>query len=106
MIKNATFVSVWDDGFEVASGCKVNTDTNKVFDIEQVCFDGLDLEILDMEYIGKDMSLKRKSLIRLMMRESIYGTKRINTLSFVWTRLAVIHTLKIMAMTCTLIFLE
>lgn len=51
MIKNATFVSVWDDGFEVASGCKVNTDTNKVFDIEQVCFDGLDLEILDREYI-------------------------------------------------------
>lgn len=51
MIKNATFVSVWDDGFEVASGCKVNTDTNNVFDIEQVCVDKLDLEILDREYI-------------------------------------------------------
>lgn len=51
MIKNATFVSVWDDGFEVASGCKVNTDTNEIFDIEQVCFDGLDVEILDREYI-------------------------------------------------------
>lgn len=51
MIKNATFVSVWDDGFEVASSCKVNTDTNKVFDIEQVCVDELDLEILDREYI-------------------------------------------------------
>ena len=51
MIKNATFVSVWDDGFEVASSCKVNTDTNRVFDIEQVCVDELDLEILDREYI-------------------------------------------------------
>lgn len=51
MIKKATFVSVWDDGFEVASGCKVNTDTNEVFDIEQVCFDELDLGLLDREYI-------------------------------------------------------
>ena len=51
MIKNATFVSVWDDGFEVASGCKVNTDTNNVFDIEQVCVDNIDLDILDREYI-------------------------------------------------------
>lgn len=51
MIKNATFVSVWDDGFEVASGCKVDTDTKEVFDIEKVCFDGLDVEILDREYV-------------------------------------------------------
>lgn len=51
MIKDATFVSVWDDGFEVASGCKVDTDTNEVFDIEQVCFDYLDVEVLDREYI-------------------------------------------------------
>ena len=28
MIKDATFVSVWDDGFEVETDCKVNTDTN------------------------------------------------------------------------------
>ena len=51
MIKDATFVSVWDDGFEVETDCKVNTDTNEVFDIEMVDVNGLDLEILDMEYI-------------------------------------------------------
>lgn len=51
MIKNATFVSVWDDGFEIASGCKVDTDTNEVFDIEQVCIDGFDVEVLEREYI-------------------------------------------------------
>lgn len=50
MIKNATFVSVWDDGFEVASDCKVDTDTNEVFDIEKVCVNEI-LEILDREYI-------------------------------------------------------
>lgn len=51
MIKDATFVSVWADGFEVETDCKVNTDTNEVFDIEMVDVNGLDLEILDMEYI-------------------------------------------------------
>lgn len=54
MIKNATFVSVWDDGFEVASGCKVDTDTKEVFDIEQVCIDWLDVEVLDSEYVVID----------------------------------------------------
>lgn len=53
MIKKATFVSVWDDGYEIKSNCMVNTNTNKVFDIEMVCVDEpeLDLEVLDMEYI-------------------------------------------------------
>lgn len=51
MIKKATFVSVWDDGFEVASGCTVDTDTNEVLDIDIVYVDELDVEILDREYI-------------------------------------------------------
>ena len=34
MIKNATFTSVWDGGFEVTTACKVNTETKEVFDIE------------------------------------------------------------------------
>lgn len=42
MIKNATFVE---------TDCKVNTDTNEVFDIETVDVDGFDLGILDCEYI-------------------------------------------------------
>lgn len=56
MIKSATFVSVWDDGVEVESACKVNTDTNEVFDIEMADVDELDLEILDREYIVIDGS--------------------------------------------------
>lgn len=51
MIKNATFVSVWDDGYEVKSDCRIDTNTNKVLDIEMVYVDELDLEILDREYI-------------------------------------------------------
>ena len=34
MIKNATFTSVWDGGFEITTNCKVNTETKEVFDIE------------------------------------------------------------------------
>lgn len=53
MIKDATFVSVWEYGFEIKSGCKVCTETNEVFDIEMVNADdcGLYFEILDREYI-------------------------------------------------------
>lgn len=41
MIKNATFVSVWDDGIEIKTSCKVNTETREVFDIEETYVDGL-----------------------------------------------------------------
>lgn len=34
MIKNGTFTSVWDGGFEVTTNCKVNMETKEVFDIE------------------------------------------------------------------------
>ena len=54
MIKNATFVSVWDDGYEVESDCKVDTDTNKVLGIEMVYVDNDYCEILDREYIVID----------------------------------------------------
>lgn len=54
MIKDAMFVSVWDYGFEVKTDCKVNTDTNEVFDIETVDVDEFDLEILDKQYIVID----------------------------------------------------
>lgn len=46
MIKKATFVSVWDDGYEVTSDCTVDTDTNEVLDIDIVYVDELDVEIL------------------------------------------------------------
>lgn len=52
MIKNATFTSVWDGGYEVTTNCKVNVKTREVFDIEVADFDGL--EFLEKEYITVD----------------------------------------------------
>lgn len=51
MIKNATFVSVWDDGTEIESECKVNTDTLEVFDIEMVDVSEEDFDFCVREYI-------------------------------------------------------
>lgn len=53
MIKNATFTSVWDGGYEVTTNCKVNMETKEVFDIEMVEVDE-NLEHLDNEYITLD----------------------------------------------------
>ena len=54
MIKNATFTSVWDGGFEVTTKCKVNMKTKKVFDIE-VSEGTADLvNQLDYEYVTID----------------------------------------------------
>lgn len=36
MIKNAVYVSIWDDEVEVKSSCKVDTKTKEVFDIKTV----------------------------------------------------------------------
>ena len=36
MIKDATFVSIFDDAYHIESSCKVNTETMEVFDIEMV----------------------------------------------------------------------
>lgn len=65
MVKDATFISVWDGGFELLSSCKVNTETREVFNIEQfedaVDDDGDELENLIREYIivnGTDTVLK------------------------------------------------
>lgn len=51
MIKDAIFVSVWDDEIEIESSCKVNTDTKEVFDIESVNVDDYDIDICTGEYI-------------------------------------------------------
>ena len=51
MIKNAKFVSVWDGGYEVITGCKVDMKTKEVFDIE-ISEGTADLVCeLDYEYI-------------------------------------------------------
>lgn len=52
MIKNGTFTSVWDGGYEVTTNCKVNMETREVFDIEVANFDGF--EFLEKEYITVD----------------------------------------------------
>ena len=56
IVKNATFTSVWDGGYEVTTGCKVNMETKEVFDIEieddPEIIDGLDMR--EKEYITID----------------------------------------------------
>ena len=56
MIKNATFTSVWDGGYEVTTDCKVDMETREVFDIK--VNDNVDeienLNHLDCEYITID----------------------------------------------------
>ena len=50
MIKDAKFVSVWDNEmFRFETGCRVDMNTGEVFDIEFVDVDGFDLEVLDYE---------------------------------------------------------
>ena len=54
VIKEATFTSVWDDGIEITTKCKVNMDTKEIIEVEQ--YDG-NIEALDLlleEYITID----------------------------------------------------
>ena len=53
MIKNATFTSVWDGGYEVTTNCKVNMETREFFDIELAEVDE-SFEILEKEYVVID----------------------------------------------------
>lgn len=55
MIKNATFTSVWNGGYEVTTNCKVDMETREVFDIEVNDSDNIEkLNELDREYITID----------------------------------------------------
>lgn len=36
MIKNATFISVWDDGYEIISNCKVDIKSKKFLILSQL----------------------------------------------------------------------
>lgn len=54
MIKNATYTSVWDGGYEVTTNCKVNMDTKEVFAIEVSDVDADWLEVLEEEYVTID----------------------------------------------------
>lgn len=55
MIKNATFTSVWNGGYEVTTNCKVDMETREVFDIEVNDSDNIEkLNELNCEYITID----------------------------------------------------
>lgn len=60
MIKNATFTSVWDGGYEVITNCKVNMETKEVFDIEIAeandALDVLETEFVTIDGIDYDVS--------------------------------------------------
>lgn len=67
MIKNATFTSVWDGGYEVTTNCKVDMEIREVFDVE--VNDNADdiegLNNLDYEYItidGEEFDVINKDL--------------------------------------------
>ena len=66
MIKNATFTSVWDGGYEVTTDCKVNMETREVFDVEVSKDDNIEgLNSLDYEYItidGEEFDVLNKDL--------------------------------------------
>lgn len=47
----ATYVSVWDGGYAIESPCKIDLKTTRVFDVEQVDVEELDLLSCDEEYI-------------------------------------------------------
>lgn len=53
-IKDATFTSVWDGGFEITTKCKVNTETKEIFDIEVSGSTADAVNELDEEYVTID----------------------------------------------------
>jgi hypothetical protein len=54
MIKNATFTSVWDGGYEITTNCKVDMETREVFDVEISVGTECLVNELDYEYITLD----------------------------------------------------
>lgn len=44
------FISVWDDGIEIKTNCKINLKTKEVFDI-QLSEVGEELEILNEQFV-------------------------------------------------------
>ena len=53
MIKNGTFTSIWDGGYEVTTNCKINMETKEVFDIEMAEV-GDAVDILEAEFVTID----------------------------------------------------
>lgn len=50
-VEDAEFTSVWDGGFAVTTGCKVNMATKEVFDIETSEDMADEVDVLDEEYV-------------------------------------------------------
>ncbi len=47
----AKFVSIWDDGVNITTSCNYDEETKIVSDIECADVDGLDLDVLQEEYV-------------------------------------------------------
>jgi hypothetical protein len=50
MIK-ATYISVWDGGTEIVTTCDYDPQTNVISNVEVANVDGLNLDVLDKEYL-------------------------------------------------------
>lgn len=48
---NATYVSIWDDGFRVETNCVFNPETKEVTDVDSIDVEGLGLDFCDEEFI-------------------------------------------------------
>lgn len=77
-IRNAEFISVWDDGHSViTSKCSVNMETKEVFDIEACDSPEIEkLDILDCEYImipGSDQKFPVSRKDDLDVEEDYHG---------------------------------
>lgn len=50
----ATYISVWDNGFEIPSLCDINLDTKEVTNVEIVDVESFELHHLEEEFIRLD----------------------------------------------------
>ena len=50
-MRNAIFISVWDGATMIESSCKYDETSNTAYDIEQIDVDGMDLNVLEDQYL-------------------------------------------------------
>lgn len=58
------FISVWDDGVEIKTNCKINLETKEVFDI-QLSDIGEGLEILNEQFV-------QYTINKIVYKEEVY----------------------------------
>lgn len=63
------FISVWDDGIEVETNCKINLETKEVFDI-QLAEIGEELETLNEQFV-------QYTINKITHKEEVYQTDEV-----------------------------